>query len=71
MFFEHMENYFLKFYRNSANLINSGGMNIIVSGNEQKMFDWTKDKSAGKIDVSSNEHIIVQMNKKMFNRTKI
>ena len=33
-------------------------MNIIVVGYEQKMFDWTKDKSAGKIDVSSNEHIL-------------
>ena len=28
-----------------------------IKGNEQKMFDWTKAKSSGRIDVSTNEHI--------------
>ena len=35
------------------------------------MFNWTTAKSDGKIKVNTNELILEQMNKKMFNRTKI
>ena len=35
------------------------------------MFYCTKAKSVGKNEVSTNEHILVQINKKKFNRTKI
>ena len=35
------------------------------------MFNCTKAKSVGKNEVSTNEHILVQMDKKMFNQTKI
>ena len=47
------------------------GMNSYFSRNEQKMFNCTKAKSVCKNEVRTNEHILVQMNKKMFNRTTI
>ena len=33
------------------------------------MFNCTEAKSVGKNEVRTNEHILVQMNKKMFYRT--
>jgi len=35
------------------------------------MFKCTKAKSVGKNEVSTNEHILVQMNKKKFNGTEV